>query len=119
MRIDLPPSFHPELVVFSPQGTRIEPPNGTPICPLADTLRFAAGKVRVVLAPGGRAHARLPWIAREVDWDETRHAESGRCEMSRHGPLAKGTYELKIIGDLLGIASDDPARNPRCTIAVQ
>lgn len=119
LRVDLPPAFRPELVVFSPQGARIEPPNGTTTCPLADTLRFVSGKVRVVITAGGRAHAALPWSARAVAWDDTRHLESGRCAMSRRDPLAKGTYEIKVIADLLGIASDDPGRNPRLKVEVQ
>ncbi|MEO7093660.1 MAG: hypothetical protein ABI175_10445, partial [Polyangiales bacterium] len=121
LRVDLPPAdaFRPELVVFSPKGNRIEPPDGTPACPLHDTGRFVAGKVQFVIAPGGRAHAAMPWKARIVTWDEARHIDSGRCAVSVGAPLPKGTYEIKVISDMLGTSSDVAARNPRLHVVVE
>jgi hypothetical protein len=124
LRVDLPSAFAPELVVFSPQGIRIEPririepPNGTVTCPLHDTGRFVSGKIRLLVEAGGRAHVVLPWKARTVAWDEARHLASGRCDIVSGAPLPKGVYELKVISDLLGTSSDDPARNPRLKVTV-
>ncbi len=90
-----------DAVVSDAKGARVRPPQGEapkasdPACKNKDCRRQAS---HVLLAPGGKAHARVGWEAVKTKWPAT--PPPGCCivhvEPAAAGPLAAGTYKVKI-----------------------
>jgi len=84
----------------------------------------AAGTAEVTLPPGGKASVRVPWDAVKLKWAPEK-VKGTPPEMgfptSPAGPLAKGTYLLKVVTPLIGIfegAAHDTSA-PKISIKVQ
>jgi Protein of unknown function (DUF4232) len=87
--------------VKDPKGARIAPPagnapkNADPKCAGVD-CRLPSS--HVLLAPGGKAHARIGWDAVKVAWPSPGPTTccAFHVEPASKGPLAAGAYRVKI-----------------------
>ncbi|HVJ93336.1 MAG TPA: hypothetical protein VM580_26225 [Labilithrix sp.] len=84
-----------------PPGTPPPPPKGHSAPPPAEKK---VGKV--TLAPNGSVHVHVPWDANKMKWapEKVRGSavERGYPRVPA-GPLAKGTYTIKVITPLIGV----------------
>jgi hypothetical protein len=89
-------------LVTDAKGARVSPPNGDapknadPKC--ASQMECKLPTSHVVIAPGGKARARVGWDANKVEWPKTGPTTccTYHVDPVAAGPLAAGTYKVKV-----------------------
>ena len=79
---------------------------------------------RITIAPNGSARARMPWEAVKMKWAPEKYRgtppERG-YPRAPAGPLAKGTYTVKMITPLVGVSEgvDHEMTAPKVEIEIE
>jgi hypothetical protein len=89
-------------LVNDAKGARVSPPNGDapknadPKC--ASQMECKLPTSHVVLAPGGKARARIGWDANKVEWPKSGPTTCCTVHVDpvAAGPLSAGTYKVKV-----------------------